>query len=199
MRMEELCEEENNYLLERLLDLTLKEKIKWICSEYNPLNFYTDEKDDGELVPELCHIFTFVSTYNEEQYEMQISESIQILTGKGDIYLTLEQDGVSGYKKIDIALSFDYLYDDYEAEELLKQYGKHIVSRFADALIPSAATTQAVKQTFDWAGYDDVQDTEEQFLSKPLYKLGEKLFKEQRIADFHRCVLDVDFRSDLIG
>ena len=198
MGMEELLEEEENYLLESLFELTVKGKLKWICLEYNPLSFYTDETDDGELVPEICQIFTFVSAYNEERYELQISETIHVLSGKGDIYLTLEKDGISGFQKIDSAISFDSTYEDCEAEELLEQYGNHIAARFADVLIPGAAESKAVKQTFDWAGYDDIQNTEEEFLYEPLYELGEMLFNDQRIADFHRCVLDAGFRDELM-
>lgn len=198
MGRNDFLDEEERYLLESLLDLTLKGKLKWTCLEYNPLSFYTDEKDDGELDPELTHFFTFVSAYHDERYEMEISESIHVLSGKGDVYLTLEKDGVSGFRKIDIALSFDDAYEDCEAEELQEKYKDHVVTKFADALIPEASDSEAVKKTFEWAGYDNVQNTEEQFLADPLYELGEMLFNEQRIADFHRCILDTDFRNDLM-
>lgn len=198
MGMEELMEEEDRYLLESLYDLTKKGKMEWTCTEYNPLTFFTDERDDGELVPELTHMFTFSSDYQGDHYELEISEGIKVFSGKGDVYLTLEREGSSDYRKIDIALSFDIAYDDYEAEELLEQYQNHIVTRFADLLIPAAADGRTVRQTFDWAGYDDVQNTEERFLTEPLYELGEMLFNEQRVADFHRCVLDTEFRNDLM-
>ena len=33
----------------------------------------------------------------------------------------------------------------------------------------------------------------------PLTKLCEKLFDEHRLMDFHRCVLDVDYRKLLLN
>lgn len=35
-------------------------------------------------------------------------------------------------------------------------------------------------------------------LRQTLAMLGDKLFREKRVADFHRCILDVDFRNTLM-
>ena len=36
-------------------------------------------------------------------------------------------------------------------------------------------------------------------MNHPLTKLCEKLFDEHRLMDFHRCVLDVDYRKQLLN
>lgn len=37
-----------------------------------------------------------------------------------------------------------------------------------------------------------------EMLRQTLAMLGDKLFREKRVADFHRCILDVDFRNTLM-
>ena len=36
-------------------------------------------------------------------------------------------------------------------------------------------------------------------MNHPLTKLCEKLFDEHRLMDFHRCVLEVDYRKQLLN
>lgn len=36
-------------------------------------------------------------------------------------------------------------------------------------------------------------------MNHPLTKLCEKLFDEHRLMDFHRCILDVDYRKLLLN
>ena len=78
-------------------------------------------------------------------------------------------------------------------------YRKFLPAALANALIPVLVKTEAVSSGFLFARFYYEKDEEvKPLLRLPLTKLGEKLMKEKRPLDFHRLVLDMGFRKQLL-
>ena len=58
--------------------------------------------------------------------------------------------------------------------------------------------TEAESQGFSYARYYCQKGIEPKWKQMPLVKIGEKLMIEKRMRDFHRIVLDVDYREELL-
>ena len=101
----DFIDEEQNYLLNSLLTLTQKNPAIWECVEYNPLSFLSSEEDDGTISACIVQMFVFQAELNQVEFELELSEHIDITTGKGDIYITLEKQSPDSYDKIDTGLS----------------------------------------------------------------------------------------------
>ena len=68
-------------------------------------------------------MFVFQAELNQVEFELELSEHIDIATGKGDIYITLEKQSPDSYDKIDTGLSFEMEYEDCPAEQIQSQFG----------------------------------------------------------------------------
>ena len=56
-----------------------------------------------------------------------------------------------------------------------------------------------LEEVFTWARFFNETGISAKLMNHPLTKLCEKLFDEHRLMDFHRCVLDVDYRKLLLN
>ena len=139
----DFIDEEQNYLLNSLLTLTQKNPAIWECVEYNPLSFLSSEEDDGTISACIVQMFVFQSELNQVEFELELSEHIDITTGKGDIYITLEKQSPDSYDKIDTGLSFETEYEDCAAEQIQSQFGNHVAAQMAEALVPPALQSDA--------------------------------------------------------
>lgn len=196
--MPDYLDEEQNYLLTSLLSLAQKNPAIWECVDYNPLSFLSSEEDDGTISACIVQMFVFQAELNQVEFELELSEHIDIATGKGDIYITLEKQSPDSYDKIDTGLSFETEYEDCPAEQLQSRFGNHVATQMADALIPSALKSEAAVSAMQWAIFNVEGDTPLKFEESSLYKLGESLFESHRFLDFHRCVLDCTYREKLL-
>lgn len=197
--MPDYLDEEQNYLLTSLLALTQKNPAIWECVEYNPLSFLSSEEDDGTISACIVQMFVFQAELNQVEFELELSEHIDIATGKGDIYITLEKQSPDSYDKIDTGLSFETEYEIYPAEQIQSQFGNHVVAQMAEALVPAALKSDAAVSALQWAIYNAEGDTPLKFEESSLYKLGESLFESHRFLEFHRCALDYSYRKKLLS
>lgn len=195
----DFIDEEQNYLLNSLLTLTQKNPAIWECVEYNPLSFLSSEEDDGTISACIVQMFVFQSELNQVEFELELSEHIDITTGKGDIYITLEKQSPDSYDKIDTGLSFETEYEDCAAEQIQSQFGNHVAAQMAEALVPPALQSDAASSALQWAIFSVEGDTPLKFKESSLYKLGEALFDSRRFLEFHRCVLDCSYREKLMA
>lgn len=195
----DFIDEEQNYLLNSLLTLTKKNPAIWECIEYNPLSFLSSEEDDGTISACIVQMFVFQAEINRVEFELELSEHIDIATGKGDIYLTLEKQSPASYDEIDAGLSFETEYEDCPAEQIQSHFGNHVVAQMADALVPPALKSEAATSALQWAIFNVEGGTPLKFEESSLYKLGESLFDSHRFLEFHRCVLDCSYREKLLA
>ena len=113
--------------------------------------------------------------------------------------ITLTRDEVEDFLKIDDALSFDF--DRYEctSEEVAERFTDSPVVRLCNTIIPAALEQEDLEEAFSWARFFNERGISAKLLNHPLTKLCEKLFDEHRLMDFHRCVLDVSYRKQLLN
>lgn len=195
----DILDDEQNYLLSSLLNLTRKRVRIWDCTEYNPLSFLSSEEDDGRKTACITQIFVFHAEIKQVNFDLELSEDIDIETGKGDIFISLEKQSPVDYAKIDIALSFERTYEDCPIEKMKEQFGSHIVTQFSDILIPYALETETVSSTFLWAEFNPEKNTPRKIKENRIYQLSKELFQSHRFLDFHKCVLDPLYREKLLS
>ena len=192
-----IYEDEQVYQVRQLAELTRKGKINWTCIEYAPLSFMTGN-DLGKAAPYFVQMFTLGTERNGDRLELQLSESIDLRSGKGDIAISLERDGAGGFTKYDDALSFDNeRYTNCAAGDLGEAFKDHIAVLFASA-VPEALKSEAVSETYDWARFTCESGIRTEWREHALFKLCEKLFNERNLLGFHHCVLDLEYRKTLL-
>lgn len=189
-----IYDENNMNLLSDLADRIKKGNIAWDNIDYNPLAILQTENEDGTNDYILTHIFSCSTDISQLTFDIELSESIDILSRKGDIFLTVTQSGAAGFDMFDMSLSSDLSYDDVPAEKLSEFFKDHPALVFADALINELSQNDAVEITFEWARFCN-QEIPESIEDMPLYILGEHLFKKHDALSFHKCVLDCEFRK----
>lgn len=192
-----ICMDEHTYQATQLAELTRNGKISWECVDYAPLGFMLGSVID-EIDPYLSQMVTLEAQMNGEAFELQLSESIDLLSGKGDIDITLERNGINGFSKTEYALSYECeTYDDCPAEKLGEVFQDHIATIFASAM-PKALESDTVKSTYEWARFVNEKGVSKDLMAHPLFKLGENLFNKRDLLAFHRCVLDCAYRQSLL-
>ena len=103
---------------------------------------------------------------------------------------------MAGFDKFDIMLSSDPAYDDTPPDMLLEAYREHPILVFSDALIGKLYNSVEVKETFEWASFLN-QDIPEIIKNLPVYLMGEKLFHNQDVLGFHKCIMDTKYRTQI--
>ena len=118
---------------------------------------------------------------------------------KNPAVITLTRDEIENYLKIEDALSFDC--DRYECspEEVAERFADSPIVRLCNAIIPTTLEQEDLEEVFTWARFFSEVGIAAKLMNHPLTKLCEKLFDEHRLMDFHRCVLDVDYRKQLLN
>ena len=86
-------------------------------------------------------------------------------------------------------------YDDACVEELEKS----VIVQFANVIIDVFENSEAVAEGFSYARYFNQKGISSKWKKDVLVKLGEKLMKEKAMQDFHRIVLDIDYRNRLLN
>lgn len=193
--------EELEHLLRSLTEQTKRGTIRWECTEYNPISLLdeTDLEDDQRRMV-LSQMFTMEAEINGNSVCVELNEAIDLSAEKGDIAVTIMYDTDAGYNKFETALSYDVIhYDDYSAEQLNAAYGDSPVALFADAVMPTLAASPEVASAFSYARFVNQNGIPAKALKAPLSRLAEKLMQEKRVEDFHRIVLDMEYRRELLA
>lgn len=191
--------EERMMQLKLITEQTKAGILKWQCKDHFPISF-TDEDPVDERPAFLSQSFDLTTKVEGIPYELEILETIDIPSGIGDIAITLTRDIPDDFERIDCILGAFYdKYDGYGPRDIKEQFGKEIPAVLSDILIPLAAQSECASESFSCARFHYGEAISEHLLKHPLLKLGAKLFNKRRIHDFHRCVLDIDFREELIS
>ena len=183
-------------LINDLAKRTASESITWRDVDYNPIGVLETDDEKGNLEYVLTQMFTCTADLSGIIYDIDLSENIDILTGKGDIYITVTKTGVAGFDKFDLMLSVDSAYDDTPFDMLLEAYREHPILVFADQLIEKLYDSDEVKETFEWASFLN-QDIPEPITHQHIFKIGKKLFDNQDVLGFHKCVMDSEYRNHI--
>lgn len=169
-----------------------------ILAGYNPLSFLNEDKIDKNPAV-ICQSFSFEAIIGGSRFELDVMENIDVPSGMGDYTITLTRDETENYLKIEDALSFDC--DRYECtpEEVAERFADSPIVRLCNAIIPATLGQEDLEEVFTWARFFNETGISAKLMNHPLTKLCEKLFDEHRLMDFHRCILDVDYRKLLLN
>lgn len=190
---------EDNGILRQIADRTERGQIKWECSEYTPICFLNRDAVDEEPAC-LAQLFTLNAVIDGLPHELELAERIYVPSGKGDLLITLRRDVPGDFLEIFRSLSCNAdLYDDCRPEELCTRFRSSPIVKLSSALGPQMFDADDVEDIFQWARYIYEQGIPARLREHPLTRLGEELFNEHRILDFHRCVLDVAYREELLN
>jgi len=193
----ESLHEEDRYYIQQLAEQTKRGRIDWNLTEYCPPSFVSG--DNVENTPSrIAQLFSLEAVINGFLYEMDIMETIDVPSGMGDYNLTLIRNNPEDFLKIDAALSFDS--ENYECapEEIADRFKNSPITRLCNALIPATLDQEDLEEVFTWARFFDETGIPAKMRNHPITRFCEKLFDEHRLMDFHRCVLDVDYRKTLM-
>lgn len=195
---ESLQQEEEREVFNRLVELTERGKIHWECEEYIPISFMDEDTLDGQPAY-LSQMFTLTLQSQDVSYELEMDEYLTVPEGKGDISLKLTRPTSDDFMQLEMALSYDSAYDNYSPDQLSEAYKDSPILRIATAIVQDMAGQEAVLKTFAWARYNNETGISKKLLNHPLTKLGEKLFNERRVLDFHRILFDFPYRQSLMA
>lgn len=195
---EQESHENDLQLIKDLAVRTAAGTIDWKDVEYNPMSVLGSESEEGTPEYILTQMFSTTAELSGIIFDVELSENMDILTGKGDIYITITKTGVAGFGKIDITLSGEPAYDDTPMDMLLEAYKEHPILVLADELVDKLYDTDEVRNTFEWASFIS-QDIPSIIKGLPIFQLGERLFEAQDVLGFHKCVMDVEYRDQYMA
>ena len=198
---EEIQNESMNLLLESLIKGTSEGKRKWDDLEYLPISFMqTDNVDDIENKEAvITQSFELTTNINGIEYELELTEEINFPLEKGDIVGSISFEGENGYTKHDFGLSFDIdNYMDCRASDIGALYRDSTAVRLAEAVVSLFKNSDAVDSGFSYARFFNEKSINPKWKRNKTVKLCNKLMDDGRMEDFHRIVLDIDYRNQLL-
>lgn len=92
---EEIDQETMMLLLDSLCKRTVEGKQIWENMEYNPISFLQKDiyEKEGTCISQM---FEATTVFNNIEYKLELSESIELPSGKGDIFGTISYETEDG-------------------------------------------------------------------------------------------------------
>ena len=137
-----------------------------------------------------CEEYIPISFMDKDTLDGQPAYLSQMFT----LTLQVQED----YMQLETALSYDSSYGSYAPDQLGEVYKDSPIMRIAAAIVQDMASREEILETFEWARYVNQSRISKGLLNHPLTKLGEKLFNERRVLDFHRILFDIPYRQSLM-
>lgn len=184
-------------ILKQAIEQTAEGKVKWKCTEYNPLSILHDEYEMHETA-NVSHTFEAKAAVEGHMLFLELMESITFPSGKGDISGSIYLDDCDIGSEHSFALSFDADdYNDCDAAQVCERYADSDIARLAGAVVPQLVDSEEVQFAYSFAQFypGDVPD---KFKRRPMIRLCKRILEEKRIIDFHRMILNMEAREQLM-
>ena len=192
---EEIYQENMELLLRSLTERTLSGKQEWAELQYYPIGFVqNDDSDEREVY--ISQMFELETEFNGRTYYLDLAENISFPSKNGDIFGSITYETDEGERKYDFGLLEDI--DEYGKNSIKNQNARAVIIELANAVVAVFKGTDA-EFGFSYACYFNQSDIKRKWRKDKLVKLGEKLMTEKRMDDFHRAVLDVEYREKLLN
>ena len=193
---EEIYQENMELLLRSLTERTLSGKQEWAELQYYPIGFVqNDDSDEREVY--ISQMFELETEFNGRTYYLDLAENISFPSKNGDIFGSITYETDEGERKYDFGLLEDI--DEYGKNSIKNQNARAVIIELANAVVAVFKGTDAEEFGFSYACYFNQSDIKRKCRKDKLVKLGEKLMTEKRMDDFHRAVLDVEYREKLLN
>ena len=190
---ESIFAEEMELALINLAQLTRKGMVHWNCTNYNPLSLMPTDDNHYAYV---CHILQAAADHNGHSFSLELTETIDIPSGRGNLSIVFAPDWI-GKEPFYVSLSDYSEYRDCPTAELLTRFQSKPPVLIADAVFPQLESSQTVIDTKPHGQF--LIELYPPYIAKcPFTVLSKLLHETGRLNDFHRCVLDMDYRDKLI-
>lgn len=188
-----LFTEEMELALINLATLTRQGTVRWNCTHCNPLALMPTQDDRYAYI---SLILQAEAKHNGHTFSLELTDSIDIPSGRGNLSVIFAPDWVAT-EAYSTSLSDFSKYENCPTWELLNCFQNKPLVLIADAVFPQLETSQVVidakpKGDFRLDLYPP------HIANSPITMLSKMLHEAGRLTDFHRCVLDMDYRSKLI-
>lgn len=193
---EEIRQENMEILLTTLTEGILKGKKQWYDMKYNSISFMQEGEKGKEAY--ICHSFEMKTKLNGRVYDLELSENINLPSEKGDIFGAIFFENEDGENKYDFALSYETEYEECFPKEIGEHFSDSVVLKLAEAVMVMFEGTEAERFGFSFARFFNQNGIKDKWKRAPLVKLSKRLMEEKRLRDFHRIILDVDYRETLL-
>ena len=186
--------EEKDVTIGNLARLTAEGKMHWVCTAHLPIDSIPGDDDEVDLY--LVQSFDVEGSYNGCDYKLELMESITLLAGGGDMSIDFHMDRES--TPIDsISLSMRYgHYSSMSQARNRKRYQADNIAKLFDLIISSIAGSDTVQKACADRNTIGLRYSE-RTLNHKLFRLCYRLREDGRALDFHKCVLDADYREQL--
>lgn len=193
---EEIYQENMDMLMHSLAERTQLGKQKWEELRYYPVSFIQDD-DSEEREAYISHMFEMETEFNGRRYFLELSETISFPSRKGDVFGTITYEMDEGERKYDFGILTDS--DEYEDDHGENRKNGDVIIELANSIIAVFKGTEAEEFGFSYARYYNQKEIKRKWKKDRLVRLGEKLMEEKRMEDFHRIVLEKEFREKLLN
>lgn len=197
----EIHNEGMTILLESLIRSTQEGKREWYNLDYLPISFMQVHHEDSIENKEafVSHSFELTTSVNGIDYLVELMEEINFPLEKGDITGMISFDGENGFTSYDFGISFDVMnYPDCTASEIAGLYRDSTAVRLAETVISLFANSKAVEYGFSYARFFNEKEIAPKWKRNKLIKLCERLTNDGRMEDFHKIILDIEYRQNLL-
>ena len=148
--------EEIEIMLKGLIQQTRAGKIQWECTDYNPLGIlYEDDWDNEGKNPKaiLTQAFDAKTVVGNRPVFLNLTESITVDDGKGDLLGDISLDVDDGTTRKDFSLSFAEKYRQLDANGVAEKYRGSLLGELYDTLVPILAKSEATAFGFSFANF----------------------------------------------
>ncbi len=180
-------------LIHELLVLTQSSRINWECTTYLPINLMpSDTKKSAYLTQ--CYVVR--TRFNNKPIELQISDTVTVPEDYADLDII---DPDLSLSPLMTPCSLTYKYNTFcqpTTEEMLQTYRSDDITKLIDLIVAQTESSPCINDPtcnikFNTEGYHS------SVVDSPITRLGKCLHDQNRSTDFHKMVLDLDYRSKL--
>ena len=163
----ELHREEGQNLLDQLILLTGRKKIRWECTAYTPMIFFRESRRGQSEQGYITHDWTALAGVAGKHLVI-CAEELLFLSGQGKTRLTITV--LDGKEK-----------------EYYTSFSDRSIVRFLDALFPAISDTGIVTSMSErWPSPAEMEEAD--ITAFPVVQACDRLFREHRLLDFHKAV-----------
>lgn len=144
------------------------------------------------LIIGISYIVEMKTEFNG-RYFLELSETISLPSQKADVFGTITYETDEDERKYDFGTIVDF--DGCEENP----GGRNVIIELANSVIAVFGGTEAVEFGFSYARYYNQKDVKQKWKKDRLVRLGKKLMEGKQKEDFHRIVLEKEFREELLN
>ena len=173
-------------IIEKLVKRSKKNKQNWKITEYHPITINFKRND-------ISHEFSAKTELLGQILWLDFVEKINLSNEKGDIIGKISYNGQYGKQYYKFGLSYDWeKYNLCTPQTLYYKFRDSDIIQLSDILIVKLISELHIQVNQSPFKKTNVLG------HQPMIALANRLTRENKILEFHKCVLDIDYRLDLI-